>query len=36
MELDGESVEVTNVQWAKVGVEGIVEKSLIYGEVDWR
>lgn len=36
MELDSESVQVTNVQWTKVGVESIVEESVIYREIDWR
>jgi hypothetical protein len=31
---DGEAVEVTNVQRAKVGVEGIVEQVLVDGEID--
>jgi hypothetical protein len=34
MELNSESVEVANVQWAKVCVESIIEESVIYSEVD--
>lgn len=36
MELHRIAVKVTNVQWAKVTVEGIVEESLIDGEVNRR
>jgi len=36
MELHRIAVKVTNVQWAKVTMEGIVEQSLIDGEVNRR
>lgn len=34
MELDGETVEVGDVQWTEVSVESVVEESIVYGEVD--
>lgn len=34
VEQDREAVEVANVQWAKVVVEGVVEEGVIDGEVD--
>jgi hypothetical protein len=36
MQLHRIAVQVTNVQWAKVTVEGIVEESLIDSEVNRR
>ena len=36
MEKHGEAVEVTNVEWAEISVEGIVKKSVINGEVHGR
>jgi hypothetical protein len=35
MKLDSESVEVANMQRAKIRMESIVEKGIINGEVDW-
>ena len=34
MQQDGKSVEVANVQWTKVGVEGVVEQMLVNRKVD--
>ena len=34
MQLHSESVEVTNVQWAKVAVEGVVQERLVDTKVD--
>ncbi len=34
MEVDGKSVEVANVKWAKVVVEGVVQKAVIYRKVE--
>lgn len=36
MKLYRESVEVSDMQWAKVGVEAVIEQSVVYGEVYWR
>lgn len=36
VELDGEAVEVTNVQRAEIVVKGVVEERVIDGEVAWR
>ena len=36
MQLDGEAVEVADVQRAKVAVEGIVEQRLVDAKVDGR
>ena len=36
MEKHGKPVEVTNVEWAEISVEGIVKKSVINGEVHGR
>jgi hypothetical protein len=36
MQLNSEAVEVTNVQWAEVTMEGIVQESLVDTEVDRR
>lgn len=36
MELDGESIEVTNVQRPKVMMKRVVEERVIDGKVDWR
>jgi hypothetical protein len=33
---DGKTVEVTDVERAKVGMEGIVQQVLVDREVDWR
>lgn len=33
MKLKGESVQVTDVEWAKVVVKVVVKKGIIYGEV---
>jgi hypothetical protein len=35
MELDGEAVEVANVQRAEIMMEGVVEESIINSEVAW-
>lgn len=35
MEDNSKSVQVTDVQWAKVGVKGIVQQCVVDGEVDW-
>lgn len=33
MELDGEAVEVSDVQWSEVVVESIVKQGIVNGEV---
>lgn len=35
MELDGESVEMADVQRAKIMVESVVQKSIVDGEIAW-
>lgn len=35
MEFERKAVQVTNVQWAKVVVEGIVKKRIVDGKVVW-
>ncbi len=34
--MDSKSVEVTNVKWAKVMVEGVVQKAVVYRKVERR
>jgi hypothetical protein len=36
MQLNSEAVEVTNVQWAKVTVEGVVQECLVNAKIDGR
>ena len=36
MELDCKSVQMPNVQWAKVGVESIIEESVVNGKINRR
>jgi hypothetical protein len=36
MEVNSKPVEMTDVQWTEIGVEGIVEERVIDSEVDWR
>lgn len=36
VQLNGEAVEVANVEWAEVGVEGVVQQGAVNGEVDGR
>lgn len=33
MQLHGKPVKMTNVQWAEIGMKGIVQEALVYGEV---
>ena len=33
VEMNCESIQMANVQWAKVGVESIIEKGVVNGEV---
>ncbi len=35
VKLNGEAVEVADMQRSKVGMEGVVEKGVVNGEVDW-
>jgi hypothetical protein len=36
MELNGKAIQMSNVQWAKVCVKGIVQQAVVDGEVDGR
>lgn len=36
MEMNCESVQMSDMQWTKVCVKSIVEKGIINGEIDWR
>jgi hypothetical protein len=36
VKLDGETVQMADVQWSKVGVERIVEQAAVDREVEWR
>jgi hypothetical protein len=36
VELNGKSVQMPNMERAEVGMEGIIEKSVVDGKVDWR
>lgn len=35
VKLNGKAVQMTDVERAKVGVEGIVEQGVVDGEVEW-
>lgn len=36
VELDGEAIQMADVQWTKVGVESIVQQAVVDGEVEGR
>lgn len=36
VKLDGETVQMADVQWTKVGVKGIVKQAAVDGEVERR
>lgn len=35
MEVDGKAIEVSDVQWAKVMMKGVIQKNVVDGEVAW-